>query len=142
MATLALVGDYSPDVIAHRAIPRALELACAAAKGGFTWQWVATRDVRNAPRDLEKFSAGWLAPVSPSENMAGALDAVRFACETKDAFLGTCGGFQHMLIKFAHNVAGFAAADHAETATGAAPAETAPRGFTPYFKDQNDGTLF
>ena len=113
--TLALVGDHSAEVIAHRAIPRALELACAATKCDCTWQWVATRDVRNAPRDLGKFSAVWLVPASPYANMAGALSAIRFARETKRPFLGTCGGFQHALIEFARNVAGLAAADHVET---------------------------
>lgn len=113
--TLALVGDYSPAVVAHQAIPRALELACAAAKCDLTWQWVATRDVHDAPRDLAAFSAVWLVPASPYENMAGALAAVRFARETQRPFLGTCGGFQHALIEFARNVLGLAAADHAET---------------------------
>ncbi len=112
---IALVGDYSPDVIAHRAIPRSLELACAATKCDGTWQWIATRDVRHAARDLAKFSAVWLVPASPYENMAGALDAVHFARETRRPFLGTCGGFQHALIEFAREVAGLAAADHAET---------------------------
>lgn len=46
---------------------------------------------------------------------AGALEAVRFARETKRPFLGTCAGFQHALIEFARNVAGLTAADHAET---------------------------
>ena len=112
---IALVGDYSAQVLAHRAIPRALELACANSRCEVTWQWVATRDVRRAARDLEKFSAVWLVPASPYANMAGALDAVRFARETKRPFLGTCGGFQHALIEFARDVAGLAAADHAET---------------------------
>jgi CTP synthase (UTP-ammonia lyase) len=113
--SLALVGDYSPEVIAHRAIPRALALACRATKCDLLWQWVATRDVRRAPHDLAKFSAIWLVPASPYENMDGALAAIRFARETKRPFLGTCGGFQHALIEFARNVAGLAAADHAET---------------------------
>ncbi len=114
-ARLALVGDYSPNVVAHRAIPRALELACAATQNDVTWQWVATRDIRQAARDLAKFSAVWLVPASPYENMAGALAAVRFARETQRPFLGTCGGFQHALLEFARSVAGLAAADHAET---------------------------
>ena len=112
---IALVGDYSPEVTAHRAIPRALELACAAAKYDTTWQWVATRDIRTAARDLKKFAAIWAVPASPYKNMAGALDAIRFARETGRPFLGTCGGFQHALIEFARNVLGLAAADHAET---------------------------
>lgn len=47
--------------------------------------------------------------------MEGALAAIRYARENNVPFLGTCGGFQHALIEFARNVAGIAAADHAET---------------------------
>ena len=113
--SLALVGDFNPCVTAHRAIPFALELACAAtpAASSLTWEWVATRDVIGFERDppalklrrtgLGKFSAVWLVPASPYENMAGALAAVRFAREMKRPFLGTCGGFQHALIEHARH---------------------------------------
>src|SRR2546430_8796903 len=93
--TLALVGDYSPKVIAHQAIPRALELARAAVQADLAWRWVLTRDLRNPSRDLAEFAAVWVVPASPYENTAGALDAIRFARETRRPFLGTCGGFQH-----------------------------------------------
>ena len=112
---IALVGDYSPSVPAHRAIPLALELARAEAKCEITWRWIATRDLHDAPRDLAEFSAVWLVPASPYENTEGALDAVRFARETRRPFLGTCGGFQHAVIEFARHVAGIADADHAES---------------------------
>lgn len=114
---IALVGDHSREVTAHRAIPVALELASAAtpSAAAVTWRWIATRDLRDVPRDLAAFSAVWLVPASPYENMVGALAAIRFARETKRPFLGTCGGFQHALIEFARNVAGLATADHAET---------------------------
>jgi CTP synthase len=113
---IALVGDYSAEVTAHRAIPRALELArTAVGRDDLTWQWIATRDVRDAARDLGNFSAVWLVPASPYENTTGALAAVRFARETKRPFLGTCGGFQHALIEFARDVIGLPTADHAET---------------------------
>ncbi len=116
---IALVGDYSAEVPAHRAIPHALELAAAEAKSDATWQWFATRSIRRASRDLASFSAIWLVPASPYENAAGAIDAVRFARETHRPFLGSCGGFQHALIEYARNVAGLPAADHAETHPGA-----------------------
>lgn len=114
-ATIALIGDYSPEVIAHRAIPRALELARDELRVDVAWRWVHTRAVRDPARDLAAFAAIWVVPASPYENVDGALDAIRFARETKRPFLGTCGGFQHALIEFARNVAGIAAADHAET---------------------------
>jgi len=116
--SIALVGDYSAEVTAHRAIPVALERARAELKTELTWSWVATPTIREAARDLKDFSAVWVVPASPYKNMHGALAAIRWARETKRPFLGTCGGFQHALIEFARNVAGLANADHAETNPG------------------------
>ena len=112
---IALVGDHSPQVLAHQAIPRALEVARKETASCIEWRWMPTREIRHATRDLAEVSAVWVVPASPYENMDGALDAIRFARETRRPFLGTCGGFQHALIEFARNVAGLARADHAET---------------------------
>jgi CTP synthase len=112
--TIAIVGDYSEEVTAHRAIPKALELARERAQAAVAWEWVATRQIRDAKSDLARYSAVWLVPASPYENTQGAIDAVRWAREGSRPFLGTCGGFQHMLIEFARNVVGVTDAEHAE----------------------------
>jgi CTP synthase (UTP-ammonia lyase) len=117
-ARIALVGDFSERHVAHRAIPRALELARERAGIEVSWEWVATRRIGDAHRDLAGYSAVWLVPASPYENTQGALDAVRWARETGRPFLGTCGGFQHMVLEIARNVAGIRDADHAETNPG------------------------
>jgi len=114
-SSIAIVGDYSPDVVAHRAIPEALALARRDTGVDVNWQWVQTRDLHDAPKDLAGFAALWVVPASPYENTDGALAAIRWARENKRPFLGTCGGFQHALIEFARNVVGLSAADHAET---------------------------
>ncbi|MBS0633582.1 MAG: CTP synthase [Verrucomicrobia bacterium] len=113
--TIALVGDYSTDVPAHRAIPIALELAAADLGRPIASRWVHTSELHDAPAQLADCTAIWVVPASPYANMAGALAAIRFARETKRPFLGTCGGFQHALIEYARNVLGLTGADHAET---------------------------
>ncbi len=115
MSHIALVGDYSASVPAHQAIPLALERINRESALNVSWRWVATRDLHDAPADLSSFSGVWAVPASPYENTAGALDAIRWARETKRPFLGTCGGFQHALIEFARDVLDIAEADHAET---------------------------
>jgi CTP synthase (UTP-ammonia lyase) len=112
---IALIGDYSPEVTAHRAIPLALELAVAALRRPVAWQWLHTSTLTDAPAQLAPFAAVWVVPASPYANMEGALAAIRFARETKRPFLGTCGGFQHALIEFARHVLALPDADHAET---------------------------
>ena len=122
MPCLALVGDYSPEITAHRAIPRALELARAALAADVSWKWIHTSALRDAPRDLAGCAAIWVVPGSPYARLPGALAAIRFARETRRPFLGTCGGFQHGLIEHARHVLGMADADHAESN----PAATLP----------------
>jgi CTP synthase (UTP-ammonia lyase) len=112
---IALVGDYSERHTAHRAIPVALELSRSELGAEVDWEWVATRAITDAARDLAGFTAVWVVPASPYENAAGALGAIRWAREGRRPFLGTCGGFQHALLEFARNVAGIPDADHAET---------------------------
>jgi CTP synthase len=119
-ARIALVGDRSESVTAHRAIPRALELAREKAGARVEWEWVATARIGQAGRDLAGFSAIWVVPASPYENAEGVLDALRWAREAGRPVLGTCGGFQHALIEFARNGAGIPDADHAETNPGGA----------------------
>jgi CTP synthase (UTP-ammonia lyase) len=113
--TIALVGDYSERHAAHRAIPKALELARAEAGADFAWEWIATARIQDASRQLAEHAAVWIVPASPYENMQGALDAARWAREGRRPVLGTCGGFQHMIIEFARNAAGIPGADHGET---------------------------
>lgn len=117
-ARIALVGDFSERPVAHRAIPRALELARERTGADLSWEWVATRRIGDAPGDLAGFSAVWLVPATPYENAQGALDAARWARESGRPLLGTCGGFQHMVLEIARNVAGIRDADHAETNPG------------------------
>lgn len=123
---MALVGDYSESVLAHRAIPRALELACAATQAKVEWRWIHSSELVHVPQILKDFSAVWVVPASPYANMTGVLEAIRWARENQKPFLGTCGGFQHALIEFARNVAGLADADHAETNPGASKLLVSP----------------
>lgn len=112
---IALVGDYTAESIAHRAIPLALELAGQAERESVTWTWVPTATIHDPARDLARFAAVWVVPASPYASMAGALAAIRWARATRRPLFGSCGGFQHMLIEFARSQAGLAAADTTET---------------------------
>lgn len=113
---IALVGDYNADVIAHQAIPLALDDAAAVLEVPVEYRWVATRDVHSAD-SLADFDGIWLVPASPYQNTEGALIAVRYARENSLPFLGTCGGFQHAILEYARNVMGWEDAAHAETDT-------------------------
>ncbi|MBW5446898.1 hypothetical protein GE107_12590 [Cohnella sp. CFH 77786] len=116
MIRVGLIGDYKPEVKAHVAIPKAIELAANAISVPFEIEWLATPSLeRAAERKLREYHALWAVPATPYESMEGALNAIRFARERRIPFLGTCGGYQHMLIEYARNVLDLKLADHAES---------------------------
>jgi CTP synthase (UTP-ammonia lyase) len=108
---IAVVGDYQPEAVAHRALPEALKLSAAKLGEEVVPEWVATDKVGS----LHEFAGIWVAPGSPYVSLEGALAAIRFARESETPFLGTCGGFQHAVIEYARNVLGITDADHTET---------------------------
>ncbi|WP_312269692.1 CTP synthase [Pseudescherichia sp.] len=111
---IALVGDYNPDVVAHQAIPLAIDDAAAVQELIADYDWLATDEIASAD-DLVGYDAIWVVPASPYKNAQGAFTAIRYARENGVPFLGTCGGFQHALIEYARNVMGWNDAAHAET---------------------------
>jgi CTP synthase (UTP-ammonia lyase) len=125
---VALVGDFNPSVVAHQAIPMALELAGAQHGVEVEPVWVHTSSIYGADARLAGFDGVWCVPASPYANTAGALAAIRYARESGRPFLGTCGGFQHALIEYARNVCGMAQAEHAETNPDAALPLISPLG--------------
>lgn len=113
---IGLIGDYSPDVIAHDAIERTLTLARADAFPELTWSWLHTAELTGpGSHRLDAFDGLWCVPATPYADADAALAAIRFARERERPFLGTCGGFQHALIEYARSVLHLKAADHAET---------------------------
>ncbi|TFF06132.1 hypothetical protein EXW72_18035 [Pseudomonas sp. BCA14] len=122
---LALIGDYNPEVIAHQAIPVALQQAADTLNLNVHVQWLDT-DSLTPDTDLHSFDGFWCVPASPYRDTDGALRAIRFAREQKRPFLGTCGGFQHAVLEYARHVLGWADAEHGELAPYAKRAVIAP----------------
>lgn len=63
---------------------------------------------------MAEFGGIWIAPGSPYKSVTGALSAIRAAREQQIPLLGTCGGFQHVILEYARNMLGFADAEHEE----------------------------
>ncbi|MBP0723718.1 CTP synthase [Bacillus sp. RG28] len=115
MSKIGLIGDFDSEVVAHNAIPQAIKLASDDLGCHIEIEWIPTTSLENDyEQKLSKFQALWTVPASPYKSMQGALNGIRFAREQNVPFLGTCGGFQHMVIEFARNVLGLSDADHAE----------------------------
>jgi CTP synthase (UTP-ammonia lyase) len=112
-ASIAVVGDRDPSYLTHRELDATLALL----PPGVSARWVAT-DSPDA-RALDGFDALWIVPGTPYRDEAPVFAAIAHARREGVPILGTCGGFQHMLVEFARNVAGMPGAAHAETDPGA-----------------------
>ncbi|ARF53848.1 CTP synthase C-terminal region-related (seleno)protein [Streptomyces gilvosporeus] len=124
-ARLALVGDRSPNVRSHARIPEILDSLALREGLHLDAYWIPTEEAEADPAGgVAGFDAVWVVPGSPYRSEAGALAAIRTAREGEIPFLGTCAGFQHVLLEFARGVCGLGEAQHAEN-TPDADAETA-----------------
>jgi CTP synthase (UTP-ammonia lyase) len=118
---IALVGDFDPAVIAHQAIPQALQVSAGRLGVEVTPTWLPTTTIGpSVAEQLSEYAAIWCVPGSPYASMNGALLAIQSARELRCPFLGTCGGFQHAILEYVRNVLRHAAADHTETSPDAA----------------------
>jgi len=113
--SIGIIGDYDAEARTHQVTNGAIAHAAAALGVQARVEWVeTTRLAQAAAGVLGNFDALWCAPGSPYRDMQGALEGIRFAREARRPFLGTCAGFQHVVIEFARNVLGFVDAQHAE----------------------------
>jgi CTP synthase (UTP-ammonia lyase) len=113
MATIkmGILGDFRPDNPTHRATGESIRHAANAIGKPIEAVWLPTDE----PHLFAQFQGFVGAPGSPYKSLAGALDGIRYAREHGVPFLGTCGGFQHLVIEYARNVMGIHEAAHAET---------------------------
>jgi CTP synthase (UTP-ammonia lyase) len=112
---VGIIGDFDPNFRPHTATDDALGHAAGAAGVTVEVEWLPTPPLEQQATDtVQRFDALWCAPGSPYQSLNGALNAIRLAREEGRPFIGTCGGFQHVVIEYARNVLGFADAQHAE----------------------------
>jgi CTP synthase (UTP-ammonia lyase) len=118
---LAIVGDFKPGNPSHAATDAAIDHSSSALGLAFEHSWIGTTEVARSDglERLAAFSGFWIAPASPYQSMEGALSAIRMARERQIPLLGTCGGFQHIILEYARNVLGIADAQHEESAPDA-----------------------
>jgi CTP synthase (UTP-ammonia lyase) len=115
MPRIAVVADYQPDLPSHIATAAALKHAASDLGVDFSIEWQATEPLAgDTVRLLSQFDGFFIGPGSPYKSMQGALNAIRFARESGRPLLGTCGGFQHVVIEYARNILRIADAQHAE----------------------------
>jgi GNAT superfamily N-acetyltransferase len=117
MNVIAIVGDYRANNRSHIATSDAVSHCSAALGLVVEHRWIGTDELAQPDgiKRLKDFNGLWIAPGSPYKSMRGALLAIQSAREHGIPLLGTCGGFQHIILEFARNVLGFDDAEHEES---------------------------
>jgi CTP synthase (UTP-ammonia lyase) len=117
---LAIVGEYDPAFPPHQAVNANVAQVASARGIDVRPMWVPTDQIdREGPGCLTHFDAIWIAPGSPYRSLDGALTAIRYAREQDVPLLGTCAGFQHIVLEYGRNVMGLQNAQHEEVAPDA-----------------------
>lgn len=119
---VGLIGDQLPEYRrAQHAAVVMLERAAEALRVRAEINWIATPSLEGAEVEarLGPMDALWASPGSPYLSLEGALRGIRFARERGWPLLGTCAGFQHIVLEYARNVMGIADAAHEEYAPAA-----------------------
>jgi CTP synthase (UTP-ammonia lyase) len=118
--TLAIVADFDSKSKSHAATNAALAHSAHALGLKIEPRWINTAELAGGEKFLARCGGLWIGPGSPYANMTGVLAAIRLAREGGIPLLGTCGGFQHIILEYARNVLGFVDAEHEESAPEAA----------------------
>lgn len=115
---LAIIADFDSGSRSHAATNDAITHSADALGLAVEPRWIGTAELARPDglKELAECRGFWIGPGSPYQSMEGALSAIRMARERGIPLLGTCGGFQHIILEYARNVLGFTDAEHEESA--------------------------
>lgn len=113
---IGLVGKYVEYEDSYKSLKEALLHGALAhnLKCNITWIEAETMTWPECQRDLERFDAILVPGGFGKRGIAGMLDTIRYARESKTPYFGICLGMQTMVIEFARNVCGLKDADSTE----------------------------
>jgi CTP synthase (UTP-ammonia lyase) len=125
MTSIAILGDFDPTNETHTATDTSLKHAAAALGKSLDAKWLPTdqllpnsgeaseRTARLAA-SLDSYDGVWIAAGSPYRDMDAVLAAIAHVRSSGIPTIGTCGGFQHIVLEYGRSVLGLAEAHHAE----------------------------
>jgi CTP synthase (UTP-ammonia lyase) len=112
---IGIIGDFNAGNPTHVATTNGIQHVAGVLGKPIEAVWLPT----DQPQEFGGFQGLLGSPGSPYRSMEGALAGIRYARENNVPFIGTCGGFQHLVIEYARNVMGLKDAEHAESSPGA-----------------------
>ncbi len=116
---IAIIGDFTASKHTHIALNEAVAHCRQHLDFPMETTWVATDTIPEATAIPDYTDALWIAPGSPYKNDDAVYRVIQWARENNFPLLGTCGGFQYMVVEYAKNILGIADAGHEESEPGA-----------------------
>jgi CTP synthase (UTP-ammonia lyase) len=88
---IAIIGDFEPERVSHRATNEALRHAADALQFTADTDWFPTQSLETEAgrMKLKEYHGIFCAPGGPYRSMTGALEAIRFSREQGWPFIGT-----------------------------------------------------
>ena len=112
MKKIGIIAEYTPTFQPHVATSEAIEHSRHVLGLQVEYEWISTSVIDDS--FFQQFDGLWVAPGSPYKSMEKTLKTIQYAREHGIPTIGTCGGFQHIMIEYARNVLGIKDAEHAE----------------------------
>ena len=110
--TIAIVGELDPEVAGCSSIEPAIGHSARYLEHEVETQWISSVDADGI--DLAQYGGVWLAAGARYLNVPGAMDLIGILRQNSIPCLGTCRGYQYMILEFARNVLGHSNAGHEE----------------------------
>lgn len=118
---IALVGDFDEKIHTLVALNASVEHVRPHLTSELAAEWVPTNEVDKILFSSNNYQGIWIVPGSPYKNDEGVFAVIRRAREKNIPILGTCGGFQYMIVEYAKNVLKIKNAGHEESDPDATP---------------------
>ena len=112
---IGLVGDFDEKIDTLVKLNEAIAHCRSQLNFSLEAVWVPTETIDNFFLEQHTFQGFWVTPGSPYKKDDGVYELIRWSRENNFPILGTCGGFQYMVVEYARNVLGFSSGGHQES---------------------------
>jgi CTP synthase (UTP-ammonia lyase) len=100
---VGIVGDFSSEYPSQVATNNALTHSFRKFGLPVEYEWIPTATIDNEIDIItETYEGFWIGPGFP-DSIDGVLSIIQFARENNIPLLGTCGGFQYIIMEYARN---------------------------------------
>jgi CTP synthase (UTP-ammonia lyase) len=112
---VAIIGDFEPKSASHTATNEAIRHSTRRLGISPNIDWIDTDTITmEVDHIAETYDSFLIARGGRHRDRDGILKIIEYARRHDKPTLGTCGGFQQMVVEYARNVLGITDAGHAE----------------------------